>query len=229
MKQKIGTIIVALAVLIFLFLAVKYGVTVVKIGSDVVVEFDPVVYVDSKWASELLPAIDQKAVELSTILSEMKPDANGKADKDALLAIAKTYGLVTVGEAHVYMVKGSGKITGVDTKTSLGIMEVALDGYGGPIKVLIYIGTRIPSDETSVRDAVGMINFGDFKEQTQYGKVAAEINKRVLAEVLGGLDKDNLVGKTISFKGAFNIRTFNLIQIDLKEIYVVPTQIELGE
>ena len=26
------------------------------------------------------------------------------------IAIAKKYGLITVGEAHVYMVKGSGKI-----------------------------------------------------------------------------------------------------------------------
>jgi predicted lipoprotein len=74
-----------------------------------------------------------------------------------LTAIANQYGLITVGEAHVYMVKGSGKIVSVNTETSLGTAEVALDGYDGPIKVLIYIGTRIPSDETSVRDAVGFI------------------------------------------------------------------------
>ena len=127
------------------------------------------------------------------------------------------------------MVKGSGKIVSVNAETSLGTVEVALDGYDGPIKVLLYIGTRIPSDETSVRDAVGFITFGDFKEQTEYGKVASEINKRVLSTVLGGIDRNNLVGKTISFKGAFTIRTFNLIQIDVKEIRIVPVEIELGE
>jgi predicted lipoprotein len=108
-------------------------------------------------------------------------------------------------------------------------VEVALDGYQGPVKVLIYIGSRIPSDETSVRDAVGFISFGDFKEQTEYGKVASEINKRVLSKVLGGLDKDSLMGKSISFKGAFGIRTFNLLQIDLKEIRIVPVELKLGE
>ena len=108
-------------------------------------------------------------------------------------------------------------MSSVNAETSLGTVEVTLDGYSGPIKVLLYIGTRIPSDETSVRDAVGFISFGDFKEQTEYGKVGSEINKRVLTQVLGTLDKNNLLGKTISFKGAFNIRTFNLIQIDLKE------------
>ena len=88
---------------------------------------------------------------------------------------------------------------------------------------------RIPSDETSVRDAVGFISFGDFKEQTEYGKVGSEINKRILSEVLGTLDKDQLIGKNITFKGAFNIRTFNLVQIDLKEIKIVPIQITVGE
>jgi predicted lipoprotein len=233
MKQKTVTLIISLAVLIFLALAGRYGFTVVKIeDAEKAVQsekFDPVAFVDGIWASELLPTFDEKAVELPTILSEMQPDASGTASKESLITIAKKYGLITVGESHVYMVKGSGKITSVNADTSVGTMEVALDGYDGPIKVLIYIGTRIPSDESSVRDASGLIDFGDFKEQTEFGKVASEINKRVLSEVLGSLDKTSMMGKTISFKGAFNIRTFNLIQIDLKEIKIVPVEIELGE
>jgi predicted lipoprotein len=104
-----------------------------------------------------------------------------------------------------------------------------LDGYDGPIKALLYIGTRIPSDETSVRDAVGFITFGDFKEQTEYGKAGSEINKRVLATTLEGIDREDLVGKNISFTGAFTIRTFNLLQIDVSEIPIVPVEFELGE
>jgi predicted lipoprotein len=211
----------------------RYGFTVVKI-EDVEKAakseaFDPATYVDGIWASKIIPAFDQKAVELPKILAEMQPDADGTAPKETLVAIANKYGLITVGEAHVYMVKGSGKIVSVNVETSLGTVEVTLDGYSGPVKVLLYIGTRIPSDETSVRDAVGFISFGDFKEQTEYGKVTSEINKRVLTQVLGSLDKNSLMGKTISFQGAFTIRTFNLIQIDLKEIKVVPIQIKLGE
>jgi predicted lipoprotein len=79
-----------------------------------------------------------------------------------------------------------------------------------------------------VRDAVGFISFGDFKEQTEYGKASTEINKRILATVLGDVDRENLVGKTISFKGAFTIRTFNLLQIDVTNINIVPVEIELG-
>lgn len=227
------TVFVAFAVLVVFVLIGSYGFTVVRI-EDVEKAakseaFDPATYVDGIWASQLLPAFDQKAVDLAKILAEMQPDSDGTAPKETLVAIAKKYGLITVGEAHVYMVKGSGKIASVNAETSLGTVEVALDGYSGPIKVLLYIGTRIPSDETSVRDAVGFISFGDFKEQTEYGKVTSEINKRVLTQVLGALDKNSLLGKTISFQGAFTIRTFNLIQIDLKEIKVVPIQIKLGE
>lgn len=233
MKQKTVSIIVGIAIVLTFILAGRYGFTVVKIeDAEKAIQsekFDPVAYVDGIWDTQLIPTFNEKAVELSKILSEVKPDTNGTAAKDDLIAIANNYGLITVGEAHIYIVKGSGKIVNVNADTSLGTVEVVLDGYDGPIKVLLYIGTRIPSDETSVRDAVGFITFGDFKEQTEYGKVASEINKRVLSTVLDNVDRNNLMGKTIKFQGAFTIRTFNLIQIDVKEIRIVPVSIELGE
>jgi predicted lipoprotein len=222
-----------LAVLILLLLAGRYGFTVVTIEDvEQTVQdeaFDPVAYVDGIWESRVLPTFNEEAVELAEVLNLMEPDANGKAAKEKLIDIANQYGLITVGEAHVYMVEGSGRIVDVNAETSLGTAEVAIDGYDGPIKTQLYIGTRIPSDDTSVRDAVGFIAFGDFKEQTEYGKASTEINKRVLSTVLNDVNRDNLVGKPISFKGAFTIRTFNLLDIDVSEIPIVPVEIELGE
>ncbi len=233
MRPKTTQLFAALAGLILLVLLARYGFTIVDIQDAAEAAqseaFDPAAFVDGIWMSRITPAFAEKAAALPTILAEMKPDANGTAPKEDLTAVANSYGLITVGEAHVYMVKGSGKVVSVNTETSLGTLEVALDGYTGPIKVLLYIGTRIPSDETSVRDAVGFINFGDFKEQTEYGKVGSEINRRVLTDVLSGLDPSILQGKTISFEGAFTIRTFNLPRIDLKEIRIVPVVITVGE
>jgi predicted lipoprotein len=232
MKKIPVKLIVLLAALIFLVIAGRYGFTVVKTEdaaktaqSEV---FDAPGYVESIWADKLLPSFDEKAIELSTLLSKYSIGADGTIDKESLISITKENGVITVGESHVYLVKGSGKIVAVNAESSMGTIEVALDGYSGPVKVMLYIGTRIPSDETSIRDGVGFISFGDFKEQTEYGKVASEINKKVLKSVLSTLDKNTLQGKTIKFKGAFNIRTFNLIQIELKEINVVPVEIELG-
>jgi predicted lipoprotein len=232
-KSWLISLAVVIVVAVLCYLIWPLAFTVVPIAEVEQVQkseaFDPVVYVDKIWDSKIIPTINEKAVDLSLIMGEMKPDSNGFAEKDDLIAIAQKYGLITVGEAHVYMVKGTGQVVNVDTSSSTGIMEIQLDGYTGPIKVLIYIGPRIPSDETSVRDAVGFINFGDFKEQTEYGKVGAEINKRIIAQVLTPLNKDQLQGKTITFYGALTIRTFNLINIDLKKVTIVPIKIEVKE
>ncbi len=230
-KSWIITLIILLALVVGGYFLWPYAFTVVPIQKVEEVKqseaFDPVSYVDGIWSSQIIPTIQEKAVDLAVVLNEFKPNADGLAAKQDLVQVAQKYGLITVGEAHVYAVKGSGTVTSVDTSKSTGILEVQVDGYTGPIRVRLYIGPRIPSDETSVRDAVGFINFGDFKEQTEYGKVAAEINKRVLNEVLAPLNKDELQGKKIVFYGALTIRTFNLINIDLKQINIVPIQIEL--
>ncbi len=189
--------------------------------------FDPVKYVDGVWDSQVLPTINTKAVNLTDVLNAMQPNAEGLAVKADLIKVANKYGLITVGEAHVYLVKGEAKVVSLDTKTSLGVMEIQPSGYNGPIKVLVYVGPRIPSDETSVRDGVGFINFGDFKEQTEFGKVGAEINKRVLAQAYASADREQLVGKTITFSGAMTIRTFNLVNIDLKKVTIVPVKVEV--
>ncbi len=232
MKIKTPTIIFTAAIILLLVLAGRYGFTVVTIEeAEETVQseaFDPVAYVDGIWDSQLMPAFDDGVVELAQILSAMEPNGDGTVPKDDLIEVANQFGLITEGEAHVYMVKGSGTITSVNAETSLGTAEVQLDGYDGPIKAQLYIGTRIPSDNTSVRDAVGFISFGDFKEQTEYGKASTEINKRVLSTVLSDVDRENLVGKTVSFQGAFTTRTFNLLQIDMSEINIVPVELELG-
>ena len=232
MKQRktLIALVVLVAVLVVGYFAWPAAFTVVPIAQveqqKVSEAFDPVKYVDGIWASKILPTVDSKAVNLADILTAMKPDANGTAAKAGLIEVAKKYGLITVGEAHVYLVKGEGKVISVDDKTSLGVMQIQPAGYDGPIQVKVYLGPRIPSDETSVRDGVGYITFGDFKEQTEFGKVGAEINNRVLAG-LSSLDKGALVGKTIAFTGAMTIRTFNLVNIDLKKVTIVPVKVEV--
>lgn len=210
-----------------------YGFTVVSDQEEENVvrseTFDPVAFVDKIWESGIILTITEEAFDLSVVLEEMKTDDGGLISKDSLIPITNKYGRITVGEAHVYMVKGKGKIVNVDTESRSGTLELSLDGYTGPIKVKLYIGPRIPSDESSVRDAVGFINFGDFKEQTEYGKVAAEINNRSLSQVNLPSDKDSLQDKVVSFYGAFTIRTFNLVEINLKEIKIVPIQIDIVE
>jgi predicted lipoprotein len=233
MKLKTVNIIVALVILIILFLVGRYGFTVVKIGEvQKIIQsqtFDPAVFVDGIWSSKLIPTFNEKAVDLTTILSAFTPDAKGHVTKDKLVPVANKYGLITAGDADEFIVKGSGQVTNVDTSSNTGFMEIQLAGYSGPIKINLYIGPIIPADDTSIRDAGGFISFGDFQDQTQFGKVASEINNRVVKDVTSPLDLKNLKGKTISFEGAFTIRTFNLVVINLSEINIVPIMITVEQ
>jgi predicted lipoprotein len=189
--------------------------------------FDAVSFAETQW-EQVISTIHENAVDLPQILAAIKT-GNGQATKADLQQVAQQFGLTTVGEAHVFMVKGQGTVSAVDSKSSTGTMEVALDGYSGPIKVKVFIGPRIPSDETSIRDGVGFIKFGDFKEQTEFGKVSRELNKRVISSVFEGLDRDNLTGKTVSFEGVFTIRTFNEPgDINVSDISITPIQLDFG-
>lgn len=230
-SRKLILLLIVVGVLVVGYFAWPYAFTVVPIEQveqqKISEAFDAVNYVDGIWDSKVLPTIDAKAVNLADVLTALHPDAQGIAAKDDLIDVANKYGLITVGEAHVYIVKGEAKVISVDTSTSLGVMEIQPVGYDGTIKVLVYLGPRIPSDETSVRDGVGFINFGDFKEQTEFGKVGSEINKRVINQAYTDVDKQQLVGKTIDFVGAMTIRTFNLVNIDLSKVTIVPVKIEV--
>lgn len=184
--------------------------------------FDAPAFVDGIWESEIVPTVQRDAVDLAVVLGAFEVAADGQADKEQLIDVAEEYGSITDGEAHVYLVRGAGTVTAIDAR---GLMTVQLDGYDGPVEVVVFMGTRIPSDETSVRDAVGFIEFGDFKEQTEYGKVASEINRRIVRDVIAPLADAELVGKQITFLGAMGIRTFNLVQIDLSAVRIVPVEI----
>jgi predicted lipoprotein len=112
----------------------------------------------------------------------------------------------------------------VDLETSKGSIGIDVEGYDGPIKVRAWIGTRIPSDNSAVRDATGFIEFGSFREQTEFGKVAKEINKKVVSN-LEGLDTENLEGQTIDFTGAIAMRTANMPTLDVSQLELVPIEI----
>lgn len=217
--------IVATAAIVVAVVGWPAAFTVVPIdqGGPPADGFDAETYVDGVW-DEITTTITGEAVDLGEILAVIPRGADGRVRKEDLIPVTERFGLITAGEAHVYKVRINGTVLAVDTATSVGVIEVAVGPSDGPV-VQVYVGPRIPSDESSVRDAVGFIQFGDFRDQTEYGKVASEINGRVSA-MLADLDAAALQGTTVTVIGALTIRTFNLVEIDLGEIHVVPVAIE---
>jgi predicted lipoprotein len=227
MKRKLtpGLAIAVGALGVFVVLAVLFGFTAVSTEeqASLNVQFDPVTFVADSW-DEVQTVITDEAVPLADVLNRFTPDADGKATTESLTPVAEELGRITTGNAHVYRVTATGTVTDVDTETSKGTLGLSVDGYDGPITVRVYVGSRIPSDESSIRDATGFIEFGDFREQTEYGKVAAEINKKVV-ENLEAVDVESLVGKPISVVGAFTLRTQNQPSVDVSQVSLVPIDI----
>lgn len=178
--------------------------------------FDPVTYVDSIWDSQVLPVAAEKSTPLGEALPAIKDDLEGAGEK---------YAKISVSGAYNFLVKGSGTVASVDTKSSTGTAVIKLDDYSGPVVVKLQIGPRVSGD--SVRDSVGFIEFGQFKEQTEFGKVSREINKRIAETVVKSLERDSLAGKQISFEGAFTIRTTNQTNIKVDEVVITPVMIEV--
>jgi predicted lipoprotein len=227
MKEKVspGMAIGIGAIAILVVVALLFGFTAISTEEEaaLTVEFDPVAYVEDNWEAVQI-AITEEAVPLANILNEFEPDAAGIVATEELIPVAEALGLITTGDAHVYRVTGSGTVTDVDVDSSKGSIGIDVEGYDGPISVRAWVGTRIPSDNSAVRDASGFIDFGNFREQTEFGSVGKEINKKVAAN-LADLDKENLEGKTVEFTGALAMRTANMPTLDIGELALVPIEI----
>jgi predicted lipoprotein len=168
-------------------------------------------YVDGIWSSKVLATVDAKAVAAGTLLAAIKKDP---------AAAGKQYGRQSgTGSPPSFLVKGTGTVTAVDTSTPTG--PVALSVAGAPASPKVFLTTGPVIAGTSLRDAVGFIDFSQFTNQLDYADVATQLNTRVKTDVLAKVDKASLKGKKVTFEGAFSL-------LDPANILVVPTKLEVG-
>jgi predicted lipoprotein len=140
--------------------------------------FDPVVFVDSIWPSEVLRALDA-AADVGTIAGGTPSVADDSA-----------------GTPRARVVRGRGRVVEVDTGSRSGTATVELDG--GP-HVVLQVGPVITG--TAIRDALPALGFDRFVNQIQHADVGNELNARVEREVLEPLDRAGLRGRHVRFAG----------------------------
>jgi len=181
-------------------------------------EFDPAAFVDGIWEDQVIPAILENTSDLPLVLTALQANLDTAGSQ---------YGVERSSGGYNFPVKGQGTISSVDTESRNGTAIVTLDGYNGSTEVVIQVGPLIRGD--AIRDGVGFIQFGDFKEQTEFGKVSRELNSRVAEEIVGDIDLESLAGKTISFSGVFTVLTTNQTNIDLSSVTITPMEFEVSE
>jgi predicted lipoprotein len=232
MKKYLPWIVVL--VLVAAFIAVlPFSVTIVPIAEveaqKQLEEFDPVAYVEGIWSSQILPAVTEKAVDLAAILNQFEVDAQGRVKKEQITAIARGKRADHRRRGARLSRQGRGHGDGGGHGVARGDIDPAARRLRRADHGAALHRAAHPQRRNRRARCGGLYQFGDFRDQTEYGKVASELNKRIASEVLGGLDVAALAGKRIAFYGALGIRTFNLIDIDVSTLSVVPIQLEVVE
>lgn len=178
---------VALAVLLVAALDTR----IVRIGSEQdqrAVSFSP-----EAWGQKAFPklqaAIEAAAVDGTTLAAAVAADKTAAGEK---------YGKAgSVGP--IFPVKFRGAV--VELRS--GLATVAVPGLPEGLVVRVQTGPAI--NGTDVRDATGTISFGQFTNQIEYQDAGAALNDQIKAKVLGGLDREQLAGKTVEVVGVFQL------------------------
>lgn len=127
-----------------------------------------------------------------------------------------------------FIVTGNAKVLTMNTKSKSGTLELDLEPYDGSADCIFQIGPIVKGQ--ALRDSMPFIKFIDFKDQTEYGKISAEINRYAIENVLNPVvvpDEDgkptiDMAGKIISFTGAFTAEPG-------KGILIIPVELAISE
>lgn len=175
---------------------------------DAKVSFSGDQYVSEIWDSQVLPTYHDQAQDITTLLDLIAEDEQSAIEQ---------FGRRSGTGQYSFMVRGQGQIVDFDTSSRTGLLTVDLTPPDGSADVSVVIGPLIKiSQQASVRDALGSIQYGNFVNQQEFADVAKGMGNRIIAmivEQLGAADVDairdidpeTLKGKSITFVGAFSL------------------------
>ncbi|MDX8464651.1 DUF2291 domain-containing protein [Mesorhizobium sp. VK23B] len=184
-------LIVSIGLGVVVLAAIALDTTVVKIGSDADVRQQ--VFSADEFGRREFPRIqafvDGKAADAATLGPAVLADKN---------AAAKQYGTESSTGAIVPV-----KLTGVVGEGKSGVYDLTVAGVPTDIRVRVQTGPAI--NGTDLRDVVGDIAFGSFKNQIEFQDAGSGINRAMKATVLETINTANLTGKTLEVVGAFRL------------------------
>lgn len=149
--------------------------------------FDP-----AAKAAELFPTIVAELPGKATDLTVLAP-----AVTDDLPGAGAQYGQDLGAGSYAFPVKVTGTVESADDK----FMVLKVEGMGADQTVVVPTGPALNGGP--VRDALGIIEFGDVPGQIEYQTLAQELKKLMIADVLKPADPASLAGTTITVYGAY--------------------------
>jgi len=171
-------------------------------------------YVAAVWDERILPAYEEQSVDYTEVLSALRADREGAAEK---------YGLAReTGEPfYVFKVRGTCRVVEYDDSSRNGVIRVDMEPADGRVDATLQVGPVVRG--TAIRDSMEFIRFTDVGNQLQFAALANELNARMRRDSVEPLDLPSIVGRRISFLGAFRLAAAQ----PLEDIVVTPVKIDL--
>lgn len=169
-------------------------------------------YVELNFDTVVIPTIIDDAQPLTELVTELVDDPE---------AVGEEFGK-REDEGKPYSFSTS--VTGTVAEGGFGEVGLEVDG----IPEGITVGVAIPplGSVTTIRVAGTELTFGDFVNQTEYQRVAIELNTRLANTVLKENDLTTMTGQEVTIVGAFTWVSKTGGEID--HVTVIPVQIEVG-
>ena len=207
-RSAIRPWMVGLSALVIVIFVASFNVKVVSLdevaAENAAQQFDPVAFVEENYDSVIVPGIEENAVDLATLLTDLAAGAD-EAD------FGNTSG---ASSAYAFPVT----FTAVAGTLTAPILPVTVEGVPEGTTVQVQVGPAVSG--TALRDVTGTVDFNDFSNQLEYQNAAGELNNRVKSSVLNDFDAAAAAGKTITVTGAF-------LRVNPALVSVVPISIEV--
>ena len=173
--------------------------------------FNAAGYVDSVWASQLVPHFDKEANELATVIAAIKSNLDDAGHQYGHRAAAE-------GSPWSFAVKSMGKVVAVNTESRAGTLVVEIPTDAGPQQVTLQIGPVVKG--SAIRDTLPFFSFGKVTNQIEYAQVGRAFNERALKEIEKPLAELKTPGAALEFQGSISLadvpETFLVTPVSLK-------------
>jgi predicted lipoprotein len=206
-RSRVRPGLIALGLAIVVIVVAAFNVTVVSIddvNAGAGDTFDPVAFAEEEFSSTIVPAIEEEAIDLPTLLADLAAGAD-EAD------FGNTSGASSAYAFPVTFTAVAGELAGP-------VLGLTVDGVPAETTVQLQVGPAL--NGTAMRDVTGEISFNSFVNQLEYQNVATELNNQVREQVLSTVDPASLPGKTLEITGAF-------LRVNPALVSVVPVKIEV--
>jgi predicted lipoprotein len=201
---------VGIVALVAVLIAAGFSTKVVKLEDATSTQvFNAIEYAEANYDSEIVPAIEESATELSVVLDAIATDEE-KAKED--------YGHSSNPfNPYSYAVT----VTGVAGEATDVLVPLTVDGLDPSVLVDLLL---VPGTSSAIRDVTGQVDLNQFLNQVEYLHASLELNNKVTDTVINPFLAENpaeaLAGKTLRITGAYTDDANGAVEI-------VPISIEV--